>query len=154
MNKKILVGIFALTIVLSTFVGLAMAAPKIKRKSLVLLGSYDGHFISESIGAGSVESSIITTDRPAIFTISVIVTTSDDPTTDIVDLNYQTTPTGSWAHHRFYGGSSEQRDLSITVAGYGVYCAYWDLNVPGLELDYCIIVQGESDTIVEIGLPS
>jgi hypothetical protein len=41
--------------------------------------------------------------------------------------------------------------MTLTVAGYGVSLTYLDLTAANMNIRFCIIVQGEADTVVTVG---
>ena len=150
-NRKIFIGLLFVSVIsFSIFVGLTVAAPRNKQKPIVLLYSTDDG-VNPPIGNSEIDSSFITTDKPAIFTVSIVTASSDDYPTDYVAFMYQPTSPGNWMPKSAY--TTEYRDLSMTVTGYGVGIMCTNTNNPGMTIEYCITVQGEEGTTIQIGSP-
>ena len=130
MNKKIIVVISALIIPLSMFAGLTMAAPRIKMKPLVLLGSYKG----QASPSGWTKIIQIQSSKPALYTVSVY----ENPVASIL-LSFQM-PSGYWKNVTYIS------PLEVnTVAAHGarIYA--------NEDVFYYIIVEGEEDTVLTVG---
>lgn len=171
-EKKTIALILAVTIGLSLFVGLASAAgnkdivsqileivlgidTKVDGiitdmgKTTMMLGSYIGHFVSTSAGDGVIEGARITSDKPAIFTVTLSLSGYKDAA-DTVWLA-QAPNKWFWATAAGRPLSGENDDMTFTVAGYGVVLTYRDYTPANLEVVYCIVVQGEKGTVVKVG---
>jgi hypothetical protein len=154
MNRKILVAMLAVPILLSIYAGLTMAKPKPVSAPLVLLGNFSGYFNSNSVGDNYVSDAWIRTDRPAKFTVSVGASSLDGPPTDTVTFGAEEIPGESsrtWVPIQIYTSDSQWK--SFTYVGYGSSLEYNDQGTPGMTIWWCIMVEGEAGTVVSFTPP-
>lgn len=114
-----------------------------------LLGSYSGHFVSTSAGDGVISGAEITSDKPAIFTVTVSLSGYKDAADEV--WLAQAPNKWFWSTAAGLVLKGDNDDMTFTVAGYGVGLTYRDFSPANLEVVYCIIVQGDRDTVVKVG---
>ena len=118
-------------------------------KTTQMLGSFSGHFESlAAAGSGVITNAKITSDKPALFTVSINAWLKDPG-----DVVWVAQAPNKW----FWATMVDQpimpgnSDGTFTISGYGVSITYYNKDPSNLEVTYCIIVQGEKGTEVKIG---
>jgi hypothetical protein len=127
-KRKIICIIFALTIGLSIFAGLTMAAPRVKHEPVVLLGSFSGQ-ASPNEWTLLMETQ---SSKEALYTISVYTISADI----LLSLKM---PSGYW-HNITY---TSPLDIT-TLAAHGA--RIYTNN----DVYYYLMIQGEEDTMVTV----
>ncbi len=147
-GKKPAVLLLTVAFAVSLFVGIALAAPGDKPKQVMILASYSGDYNSPTT-AGDGSAIVVTSDKPAIYTVTVHYVLRDSR--DYGYLRYSISD--KWPLTDFFGNTfigPGGRSRTFTIAGYGVNLGYYNSGFSGLGLEvlYCVVVQGSADTTV------
>lgn len=111
------------------------------------LASFDGSYVIPAAGRGSVPGAKITTDRLAIFTISVYAWLKESG-----DNAWISFAPNKWSWAIVEDVEYADYDAkTITIAGYGVDITYLDVGPEDMVVSYSIVVQGEQGTLVTEG---
>jgi len=131
-------------------------------QSAVILGSYSDDFYSTPPSSGYNNGIIIriTTDKAAIYTVTYYLHRGDPG--DFIGLSYKPIA-GQWSAATDYFDHPApdkfpdpsvlpiNTDRTFTIVGYGILLNYDDFGSNAVRVMYTIVVQGEADTVVQVG---